>query len=108
MEIGKEATFNWQYIPPGGTSLFLEKWCKLDPVRKQCTTNIIMTKKAEDQIPQVSTTNVEYASRTTGQAPSTMRIRDIRLTDDGMFEFSALFQSGVQFYDRVRLMVLGK
>ena len=37
-----------------------------------------------------------------------MKIRDIRLSDDGTFEFSAIFQNGVTFFDRVRLMVLGK
>ena len=107
VEIGKEATFNWQYNPPG-SQLVLEKWCKLDPVRKQCTTNVLMTKTSSNPIPVVLTSNPEYGSRTVGQAPLTMKIRNIRLSDDGMFEFSATFLSGVTYYDRVRLMVLGE
>ena len=107
VEIGKEATFNWQYNPPG-SQLVLEKWCKLDPVRKQCTTNVLMTKTSSTPIPVVLTSNLEYGSRTIGQAPLTMKIRNIRLSDDGMFEFSATFLNGVTYYDRVRLMVLGE
>ena len=67
-----------------------------------------MTKTTTDPIPVVQTTNMEYAQRTTGLAPLTMKIRDIRLSDDGIFEFSATFQNGQTYYDRVHLMVLGK
>ena len=107
VEIGKEATFNWQYNSPGFT-LFLEKWCKLDPALQRCTTNILMTRRPPSRTLIVQSSNTEYASRTIGQAPLTMKIRDIRLSDDGTFEFSAIFENGVTYFDRVRLMVLGK
>ena len=108
VEVGKEATFIWQYSPPSGTTLTLERWCKVDSVRQQCTTNILMTKGATNAAPVVASSNTEYGSRTTGIAPSTMKIRDIRLSDDGVFEFSVSFLNGLTWYDRVRLMVLGK
>jgi len=107
VEIGKEAIFNWQYNAPG-SPLVLEKWCKLDPSLQRCTTNILMTRTPASRTPIVLQSNTEYASRTIGQAPLTMKIRDIRLSDDGTFEFSAIFQNGVTFFDRVRLMVLVK
>ena len=107
VQIGREATFNWQYNPPGSTTVVLEKWCKIDPVKNQCTSNILMTKRLQSPIPVVKRSNTEYASRTIGEAPLTMKIRDIRLTDDGFFEFSAIFDDGTTYYDRVRLMVLG-
>ena len=67
-----------------------------------------MIKNATDLIPVVQKTNIEYAQRTTGLAPLAMKIRDIRLSDEGTFEFSANFQNGLIYFDRAQLMVLGK
>ena len=90
-----------------GVGYLLATWCKIDPVAKQCRQNILMTRKPAMAAPLVATSNTEFGSRTVGIAPFTMKIRNIRLSDDGIFKFTVLFDDGQSYYDHVHLMVLG-
>lgn len=100
-----DATFVWDWTRTG-VGYLLATWCKLDPVAKQCRQNILMTKKPAMTSPLVATTNTEFASRTVGIAPFTMKIKNIRLSDDGIFKFTVQFDDGQSYYDHVHLMVL--
>ena len=107
VEINKEATFTWRYTPPAGTSALINVWCKTDAITNSCPMIPIMRKRPSDPVPLVRADNTEYYSRTTGVAPYTMKIRNIRLSDDGTYLMRVTFDNGNMISDFVKLVVLG-
>ncbi len=105
---GATATFIWDYSTPVGTTSLISVWCKINPLTGQCPKVPIMKKVPSDPVPVVRQDNTDYASRTTGSLPATMLIRDIRLTDDGIYSMAVTFSNGDTILDRVKLVVLGK
>ncbi len=105
---GEVATFVWDYIPPTGLTTLINSWCKINPATNQCPVVPIMVKQPADSQPIVRNDNTEFFSRTSSRPKYTMVIRDIRLSDDGIYEMSVTFSNGNRIFDRVRLVVLGR
>ena len=108
VEKGGMANFTWKYSLVEGETVLIYTWRKADGADKPYSGKaIILQTPPKDTKPVLQTANTEYYSRTTIVLPYTMKIGNIRLSDEGLYVMAVSYISGSGEISQVKLVVTG-